>query len=224
MLSFVRPDRRSSSRNPLARLAARPFLEGLESRQLLAGGPLTVIITELGTRSVGDDHGQRVGGGQQSHHGIINYSTPSPSPFADFSITGFSATSNRTASPAQSFASLIQSGTVFRTTTTGVDETLEIQVEDTGYLYPSTETLLGSSASVTYTNSVVGDTSQFQSFYNTTPSPIVDAELLGRQPSVLKRVRGKRQQSAALLPSTFRTPIRSRLPQAVDRAPTRRRS
>ena len=184
MLSYFRPGRRLSTRRSLARLAVHPFLEGLESRQLLAGGPLTVVITELGTgQSVTImDNGT---GDSNSTTGIINYSTPSTSPFTDFSITGFSATSNRTRVHNKASPSLIQSGTVVRTTTTGVNETLEIQVEDTGYMYPSTETQLGSSASVTYTNSVVGDTSQFQSFYNTTPSPIVALTYSGGNPKSL---------------------------------------
>ncbi len=172
--------RRPFGRKSPLRLAAYPSLEVMETRQLLSGGPLTVTITELGTSPLEQvtivDNGP---GDTSSTIGILAYSTPANDPFTDFSISGFQATSNRTASPTPTQAKLIQSGTVTRTTTTGGNQTLLIQVQDSNYLYPASQTVLESTASATFTNGTANvDNGQFQSFYNTTAtgttaSPIV---------------------------------------------------
>ncbi len=179
MPTFPRFRRRPFGRKSPLR-PAYPSLEVMETRQLLSGGPLTVTITELGTSPLEQvtivDNGP---GDTSSTVGIVDYSTPANDPFSDFSITGFQATSNRTASPTPTQAKLIQSGTVTRTTTTGGNQTLLIQIQDFNYLYPASQTVLESTASTTFTNGTANvDNGQFQSFYNTTAtgttaSPIV---------------------------------------------------
>ncbi len=169
-----RPSARKSSARSAAILSFERPIEGLESRTLLSGGPLTVVITELGTSppeqvTIVDN----LTGDTSPAVGTINYNTPTSSPFDDFSISNLQITSNRTASPVPSRASLGMSGAIFRTTTTGGDHTLQIQVGDVGYLFPATDSSLLSSASATVTNGVAGDIAQFQSFYNTAASPVV---------------------------------------------------
>ena len=175
--------------SPSNALAGNRFFELLETRTLLsAGGPLTVVITELNTSPLEQvtivDNGPS---DTSSAIGVITYSTPVPSfgnptpdPFSDFAITGMQVTSNRTATPTPTSATLIQTGTVTRTTGTAGNHTLEIQVEDYNYLFPATETTLLNTANVTFTNGTAGsDQSQFQSAYNATPSPIVSSVSTG---------------------------------------------
>ena len=114
-------------------------------------------------------------GDDNSTTGEIEYSTLglTPDPFSDFSIDSYHADSNRTASPAPAFSDVLQGGSINRITTTGVSETLEIQVSDYNYLYPASPMTLYNSGAVTYIDDVAGDQSSLQSFYNSTPSPSV---------------------------------------------------
>ena len=171
MLHLQLRRRRPTARKSLARMPGPASIEGLESRCLLAGGPLTVTITELGTSPLQTvtivDNGP---GDTSPTTGVIDYSTPSSSPFADFSVTNFSATSNRLTG--NGFGDVAQSGVVTRTSSTGGPQTLQISVQDSGFTTPATNTTLGNTDSVEYTNANAGDTSTFQSFYNSTPSPV----------------------------------------------------
>ena len=161
----------------MARIA---FLEVMEPRLLLSGGgPLTLTITELGTSPL-ETVTITSSTVNSSGDSVINYTTPTTSPFADFSITGLQVTSNRTQGTTPGYALLGQAGTISRTTTTGGSQTLEIKVEDYQFLYPASPSVLMNSASVSYNYGVVGDLSSFQSVYNdTTPSPIVALNSIG---------------------------------------------
>ena len=171
MLELHLRRRRRTARKSLARMPRLASIEGLESRCLLASGPLTMTITELGTSPLQTvtitDNGT---GDSNPATGVIDYSTPASSPFADFSVTNFSATSNRVSG--NGFGDIVQSGVVTRTSTTAGPETLSITVQDSGFTNPAVDTTLGNTDSVEYTNANSGDTSTFQSSYNATPSPV----------------------------------------------------
>lgn len=175
--------RGTSTRRPLPlvstrsrnRLAARPGLEPMEERALMASGPLTVVLTELETGQSFTIVDNDANDSSNALTGTIKWSIPTGavSPFDDFSITGLQITSNRAATPAMPFGQLTQGGTVFRTTSTGGPRSLEVQVFDTGFTNPTVPSALRSSASATFTNSHTGDQATFQSFANTTSSPVV---------------------------------------------------
>ncbi len=137
---------------------------------LLSGGPLEITITEV-------DTGQSVtivdngSSDSDSTLGSVQYSTPASSPFTDFSVTGLTATSNRLDD--QAAATLTQLGTITRTTDTAGARTLQISVTDTGFLYPTNPTVLNSASNVTFVNPTALDSSQFQSFADSTGSPVI---------------------------------------------------
>src|SRR4051812_11818002 len=116
--------RRTVRRSRAVRRPSSLFVEHLETRQLLTGGPLTLTITELGTMPLQTvtivDNGA---GDTNSAIGSISYSTPANSPFTDFSVQNFLVTSNRTF--ATTTARLNANGKIQRTTTTDGPQVLE---------------------------------------------------------------------------------------------------
>jgi hypothetical protein len=171
MLSLSRSRRRASATRILARHTAAilPELQYLEPRRLLAGGPLEVTITELQTNQSVTivDNGT---GDSSSAVGVINYSTPTPSPFTDFVIKGLTVYSNRTT--ATTLASMSQTGIISRSTSAGGNATLEISAMDPNWISPTTLTVLNSAVSGTFTNAAANQvTTTFQSAIDTTTSP-----------------------------------------------------
>jgi uncharacterized repeat protein (TIGR01451 family) len=170
MMSLTRTRRRrASATRPSARHAASVLLESLESRQLLAGGPLQVTITEVQTSQsvMITDNGA---GDANPAVGVINYCTPAVSPFTDFVIKNLTVYSNRTT--ATTMAILTQSGIVSRSTSTGGNATLEITATDPDFTSPSDPIEMTSSVSGTFTNAAANqDTTAFQSLSDETGSP-----------------------------------------------------
>lgn len=176
-MSHTHTPRRSSSRRN-DRRRGRLTLEPLESRQLMAGGPLTITITEVQTGQTVTivDNSTTVGEPVTTVDGdpapgSILYSTPTGAsdPFTDFAITGLTGTSNR--ATASTAVLLTQSGTIQRTTTTGGPLTLQITVSDTGFTNPTNPQSLISASDVTFTNPTPSDQSTFVSTAAGTSTP-----------------------------------------------------
>ena len=191
------------SRNPhqsprsISSRRRRPLLvEQVENRQLLAGGPLTVTITELGTSNSSPQSLTIVDGDENDASpivGRITYSTPAVSPFTDFKLEGFTAASNR--ATATTIARLNTNGLIKRTTTSGGDHVLQILVSDTGFTSPTNPSTLTSSASATFTNPTASDQGMFQSFANATASPAVILKPIGNANPQAKAARRTRRRS-----------------------------
>ena len=162
--------RRQDSRLSRGRRGIVPAIEMFERRQLLAAGPLQITFTEVETNQSVTITDNLVGD-TDPVLGAIGYDTLLGSPFTDFTINGFQGFSNRV--NALTKGQLVQTGTILRSTSTGGDKTLLITATDTGFTYPIYPTVLNSSASATFTNSTSSDVATFQSFANTTASPVV---------------------------------------------------
>jgi hypothetical protein len=180
MIHFLRTSRSRSLASPRRSKAARRFVGGfdsLEGRTLLSSDLFKVTILENATgRTVefSDSWPAASTNDSNSAQGTINLIPASAAnAFTDFKISALQAKSNRSFDVANLFASLTQSGTISRTTSTPGLRSLTITVTDAGYGHPVLPTLLSSTASATFTNYTSGDSVTFQSFANNTASPLI---------------------------------------------------
>lgn len=145
-------------------------VDGLESRQLLTGGILKIRIEELETGQFVEIMDEGPGDARLGTIGTVQYA-PGVSPFTDFNISSIQVVSNRTAT--SSLATLTQSGTVTRSTSSEGARTLLISAMDSDYTHPTEARTLTSSATATFTHPTSLDTVSFESFADTVSSGVI---------------------------------------------------
>ena len=156
---FPRYRCRRPLRRPLDPRRYRPAVEWFEPRQLLAGGPLQLTITEVET-------GQSVTVTDNAGTGTIGY-IADPLPLHRLQHPGYLCPLQPHL--ATTSASLTQTGLIMRTTDTPGVRTLQITATDTGYQNPLFPQTLFSFANVTFTNPTASDSATFQ--VSKTPPP-----------------------------------------------------
>jgi hypothetical protein len=144
---------------------------------LLSSDLFTVTITENETGETvqfSDGWPAASANDSNSAQGTINLIPASvENAFKDFKISAFQSKSNRVFDIPNLYATLTQSGTITRTTTTPGTRSLTITVTDSGYGHPVLPKLLSSTASATFTNYTPDDSVTFQSFANGSASPLI---------------------------------------------------
>ncbi len=167
---FARMSTARSARAIRNRQSLSLQVENLEARQLLAGGILKLRIEEIETGQFVEIVDEGPGDTKVGTIGTLQYN-PAVSPFTDFNISSIQIVSNRTA--VSSIGTITQSGTITRSTTSPGTRTLVITASDSDFTHPIQPTILGSSATTTFTNATALDTVTFQSFADAVPSGVL---------------------------------------------------